>query len=98
MEDIACQLMAWKLMREGQSALARLKGSVKKVHKDSQGCARGIIVGTYGLFLQILSMDANEIVPLCKQGTSALLLNDHYLDTIIQVSTYLESRCCSAHI
>jgi hypothetical protein len=78
-------------MREGQNALARLKGSVKKIHKDSQGCARGVIVGTYGLFLQVLTTDANEIVPLRKQGASTLLSNDNYLDTFIRVSKYLES-------
>jgi hypothetical protein len=85
-------------MRERESALAQLKGSVKKVHKDSQGCAWGIVVGTYGLFLQVLSTDANGIVPSRKQSALNLVLNDHYCDTIIQVSTYLESRCCSAHI
>jgi hypothetical protein len=89
MGDIVTELTEWKSRQEGQNALARLKGLVKKVHRDSQGCAQGLVVGAYEIFLQVLFQSTDAIVPSRKLDTSTLLLNNDYLDTIIQVSTYL---------
>jgi hypothetical protein len=65
---------------------ARLKGLVKKLHRDSQGCAWGLVVGAYNLSLQVLFKNTNDIVPLRKLDVSVLLLNYDYLDIIVQVS------------
>jgi hypothetical protein len=65
---------------------ARLKGLVKKLHRDSQGCAWGLVVGAYNLSLQVLFKNTNDIVPLCKLDVSVLLSNYDYLDIIVQVS------------
>jgi hypothetical protein len=73
MNDIVKELKAWKLRREGQSNLARLKGLVKKLHRDSQCCARGAVVGSYELYLQVLFKTMNKII-LSRQGLASGLL------------------------
>ncbi|KAG1884219.1 uncharacterized protein F5891DRAFT_990384, partial [Suillus fuscotomentosus] len=80
----AKELNTWKKRREGQSALARLKGLVKKLHRDSQGNARGLVVAAYHLFLPVLFKNTNEIVQVRKWDASVLLTNDDYLDAIVQ--------------
>jgi hypothetical protein len=80
------ELTKWKLRQEGQNSLARLKGLVKKLHRDSQGCARGLVVGAYNLSLQVLFKNTNDIVPSRKSDASVLLSNYDYLDIIVQVS------------
>ncbi|KAG0708108.1 UvrD-like helicase C-terminal domain-containing protein [Suillus ampliporus] len=78
------ELMSWKSRIEGQHLLSRLKGIVRKVHKDSMGCARGLVVGTYSLFLEVLFKDAGEIASSRQRDASALLLDDDYLDAIVR--------------
>lgn len=91
MKDIVEELEEWKLRHEGQSALARLKGTVKKFHKDSQGSARGLVVGIYSLFLPVLFRNTEEIIPSRKRDASELLSNNDYLDAFIPVSMYSDN-------
>ncbi|KAG1790437.1 uncharacterized protein HD556DRAFT_1310645 [Suillus plorans] len=83
-KDNAKELKKWKSRQEGQSTLGRLKGLVKKVHRDSQGCARGLVIGVYNLSLQVLFKNMDDVVPSRKWDASVLLLNDDYLDSIVQ--------------
>ncbi|KAG1897867.1 uncharacterized protein F5891DRAFT_1191493 [Suillus fuscotomentosus] len=79
------ELKAWKLRPEGQKFLSRLKGNVRKLHKDcSQGCARGLVTGTYDLSLQLLFANTNEIAPSRSRHALALLSNNDYLDIVVQ--------------
>jgi hypothetical protein len=66
----------------------------QKLHRDSQGCARGLVVGAYNLSLQVLFKNTNVIVPSHKSDVLVLLLNYDYLDIIVQHA----SQCYSAHI
>ncbi|KAG0708105.1 hypothetical protein DFH29DRAFT_994359 [Suillus ampliporus] len=56
----------------------------KLVHKEPVGCARGLVVGTYDLFHQVLFKDTSEIASSRQRDASALLSNDDYLDAIVQ--------------
>ncbi|KAG2135971.1 hypothetical protein DEU56DRAFT_913064 [Suillus clintonianus] len=81
------ELVAWKLWPEGQSALARLKGTVKQVHKNCQGCAWGIVIGAYRLYLPILFNQAHEVAPLRTRGASGVLKDVNHLDALIKRDT-----------
>ncbi|KAG2057332.1 hypothetical protein BDR06DRAFT_1037595 [Suillus hirtellus] len=79
------ELKAWKLRPEGQKFLSRLKGNIRKLHKDcSQGCAQGLVTGTYDLSLQLLCTNMNEIALLRSRHALALLSNNDYLDIVVQ--------------
>ncbi|KAG2142612.1 hypothetical protein BD769DRAFT_1383432 [Suillus cothurnatus] len=56
----------------------------QKLHRDSQGCAWGLVVGAYNLSLQVLFKNTNDIVPSRKSDVLVLLLNYDYLDIIVQ--------------
>ncbi|KAG1843873.1 hypothetical protein C8R48DRAFT_678619 [Suillus tomentosus] len=80
------ELNVWKKRDEGQRFLSRLKGTVKKIHRDSsQDCARGLVTGAYYyLSLQLLFANTDEIATLRRTHASGMLLNYDFLDTIVQ--------------
>ncbi|KAG1840797.1 hypothetical protein C8R48DRAFT_679496 [Suillus tomentosus] len=80
------ELNVWKKRDEGQRFLSRLKGTVKKIHRDSsQDCARGLVTGAYYyLSLQLLFANTDEIATSRRTHASGMLLNYDFLDTIVQ--------------
>ncbi|KAG2737336.1 hypothetical protein P692DRAFT_20823817, partial [Suillus brevipes Sb2] len=80
-------LKAWRLRNEGHTFVSQLKGNVKKVHRDSQDCARGLVTGTFDLSLEVLFVETNQIAQSRQSNALGLLSTDDYLDTMVQRPT-----------
>ncbi|KAG1767491.1 hypothetical protein EV702DRAFT_1050344 [Suillus placidus] len=77
------ELAAWRLRKEGQTALSQLKGTIKRLHANSREYAEGFVAGGYGLSLDT-SQTATNILTLRKDYTTSLVSNNNFLDKFVQ--------------
>ncbi|KAG1876132.1 hypothetical protein C8R48DRAFT_669327 [Suillus tomentosus] len=93
------ELKSWRL-KEGQTTLSQLKGTIKKLHTKSRDYAEGFVAGGYGLSFEMFKnaaeivpsqcglsemfKDATDIAPSRQAYTLRLLSNSGFLDMFVQ--------------